>query len=137
MHSFNDYRVLIVDDEETVANTLALVLKGQGYETRVAYSAEQAVETMAEWIPDLALLDVILPGLHGIELATLIKARIPECRILLFSGQADTADLLQQAEANGHTLQLLAKPAHPTEVLQAVARLLSSKIAGNLPEVQP
>src|ERR1700756_4913598 len=61
-------RILIVDDENSIADTLALIFQMQRYEIRVAYSAEQAIELLAEWRPNLAVLDVILPQMNGIDL---------------------------------------------------------------------
>jgi CheY-like chemotaxis protein len=58
-----------------------------------------------------------MPGLTGIETAIITRSRLPECKILLFSGQAATADLLKAARSQGHELELLAKPVHPTDLL--------------------
>src|SRR5579885_2220534 len=90
-------RVLIVDDENAIADTLALIFRTQHYETRVAYSAECAIEVLAEWRPDLAVLDVVLPQMNGIDLAIVIKANYSSCHVLLFSGHANTALLLEEA----------------------------------------
>jgi DNA-binding response OmpR family regulator len=57
-----NYKVLIVDDEENICATLAAIFTSRGYEARVAYSAEQAVEVIAEWQPDLAIMDVGPPS---------------------------------------------------------------------------
>ena len=66
-------RILIVDDERVIADSLAAIFENQGYAARAAYSAEQALEIVAQWSPRLAILDVILPGMSGIDLAILIK----------------------------------------------------------------
>ena len=70
------HRVLNVDDERTITDTLALIFTGNGYDARKAYSAEQAVDFIAEWRPDLAILDVVLPVMNGIDLATLLRLSI-------------------------------------------------------------
>lgn len=118
------HTVLIVDDEEIVATTLQLIFSAKGYEARTAYSAEGAVEVLAEWVPDLMVIDVILPGMNGVELAVKVKEQFPTCRTLLVSGQAVTADLLIEAKSDGHCFEILAKPVHPEEMLGAAARLL-------------
>jgi DNA-binding NtrC family response regulator len=115
---------LIVDDEHTIADTLGLIFAGNGYETRAAYSAEQALEIIAEWPPDLAILDVVLPKLNGIDLAILLTAQYPACRLLLFSGQSITTDLLAEAATRGYSFDILAKPVHPTLMLDAALKLL-------------
>jgi CheY-like chemotaxis protein len=92
------HKVLVVDDERTIADTLATIFSKRGYDTRKAYSAEQALEIVAQWPPDLAILDVVLPKMYGIDLAILLAEKLPKCETLLFSGQALTADLLTEAE---------------------------------------
>ena len=118
------HKVLIVDDQRTIADTLDLIFSASGYETRAAYSAEQALEIVAEWLPDLAIVDVILPLMNGIDLAIRLTAQYPACRILLFSGQSLTADLLAQAATKGYKFEILAKPVHPTEILERALKLL-------------
>ena len=58
-----------------------------------------------------------MPGMTGIEVAIVVRDRLPECKIILFSGQAGTFDLLEQARIQGYEFELLAKPVHPTEFL--------------------
>jgi DNA-binding response OmpR family regulator len=118
-------KILIVDDEVKVSDTLALILSALGYETRVAYSAETAIETFAEWAPDLAILDVMLPEMNGIDLAIVLKANYPNCRLVLFSGQPDATSLLEEAWKKGYNFEILAKPLHPTILLDTVSSLLS------------
>jgi CheY-like chemotaxis protein len=119
-------QILVVDDEVAIADTLALILQTQRYEARVAYSAERAIELIAEWRPDLAILDVILPEMNGIELAIVIKANHPRCHVLLFSGHANTAMLLEEAGKKGHEFEILAKPVHPDLMLERASALLTA-----------
>ena len=65
---------------------------------------------------------------YGVDLAIQIKAECPECRVLLFSGQASTQDLLQDARRQGHDFQLLLKPVHPTVLLKSVEALTLESI---------
>jgi DNA-binding response OmpR family regulator len=118
--------VLIVDDEKLIGESLAAIFTSRGYESQSAFSAEQAVEIIARWEPDLATLDVELPKMNGIDLAIALENEHPACRVLLFSGQPNTADLLAQAEADGHVFDIVAKPAHPTVMLDRAAHLLST-----------
>jgi CheY-like chemotaxis protein len=67
--------------------------------------------------------DVIMPGMNGIDLAIRIKSKCPNCKILLFSGQAATADLLESARTEGHDFVLLEKPVHPSDLLAAIKKL--------------
>jgi DNA-binding NtrC family response regulator len=119
-------RILVVDDETSIADTLALILSTRGYELRVAYSAEAAIEILSEWSPDLAIMDVMLPQMNGIDLAIVIKANYPGCRIILFSGQPDTSKLLDEALKKGHRFDILAKPIHPGFILDTVSDMFSA-----------
>lgn len=119
--------ILIVDDETTVADSLQLILSSCGYEARAVYSGEQAEEMMAEWRPDLAIIDVMLPKMNGIELAGIIANLCPACHLLLISGHPGTTDLLNDAKSHGHSFDILAKPLHPTFILDTVNGLLPGR----------
>jgi len=120
------HRVLIVDDEPIVELTLTKIFEGAGYDARSASTAEKALELMASWRPTLAVLDVILPGIDGIQLSIEIKKIYPECVVLLLSGIADAPGLLPwQTRENGNSFDVLAKPIHPTELLALCGSLLS------------
>jgi|SRR6187402_248240 len=110
-------RVLVADDEQVIANTLAIILNQAGFDARAVYSGESAIETVDSFQPNMLISDVIMTGMTGIEAAIEIRNRLPKCKILLFSGQAATADLLEKARAQGHEFEILAKPVHPTDLL--------------------
>lgn len=110
-------RVLVADDEQVIANTLAIILNQSGFEARAVFSGEKAVELLDSFKPDMLISDVIMTGMTGIEAAILTRERLPNCKILLFSGQAATADLLEKAREQGHEFEILAKPVHPTDLL--------------------
>jgi CheY-like chemotaxis protein len=110
-------KVLVADDEQVIANTLAIILNQAGFEAKAVYSGESAVETIDQFQPNMLISDVIMTGMTGIEAAIKIREKLPTCKILLFSGQAATADLLEKARAQGHEFEILAKPVHPTDLL--------------------
>ena len=110
-------KVLVVDDEHRIADTLAVILNQSGFDASAAYTGMQAVDRARETRPDLVITDVIMPDMNGIEAAIQIRALLPACKILLFSGQAATADLLERARAQGHEFEILAKPVHPQDLL--------------------
>lgn len=118
-------RVLIVDDEIAIGDTLGLIFRAEHYDVRVSYTAERAIEVISTWRPDLAILDVMLPGMNGIDLAIVIKANHPACQVLLFSGHAKTTTLLEEAGKRGYQFEVLAKPMHPTQMLERVSQLLA------------
>ena len=110
-------RVLVADDERVIADTLAIILNQAGYNASAVYSGNAAVEQAQALKPDLLISDVIMPDMNGIDAAIKIRALVPTCKILLFSGQAATADLLENARLQGHEFEILAKPVHPQDLL--------------------
>jgi CheY-like chemotaxis protein len=110
-------RVLVADDEQVIANTLAIILNQNGFEARAVYSGEKVIEALETFHPDMLISDVIMTGMTGIEAAIETRKKLPTCKILLFSGQAATADLLERAHTQGHEFEILAKPVHPTDLL--------------------
>ena len=118
-------KILIVDDETAVADSLHLIFSNGGYEVRSVYSAEQAIETLAAWQPQVAIIDVMLPQMNGIELAGILKGNYPDCRILLISGHPGTSELLHTARERGSSFEILSKPLHPTLILDTVSEQLS------------
>ena len=110
-------KVLVADDERVIADTLAMILNQSGFHARVAYTGEKALELAAEFQPDMLISDVIMAGLNGIDAAIKIREILPNIKILLFSGQAATADLLEKARERGYEFEILAKPVHPQDLL--------------------
>jgi CheY-like chemotaxis protein len=110
-------KVLVVDDERVIADTLAMILNQSGFDARAVYSGEKAVEMAATFAPDMLITDVIMADLNGIDAAIMIRSLLPRIKILLFSGQAATADLLEKARAKGYEFEILAKPVHPQDLL--------------------
>lgn len=121
--------VLVVDDESAIADTVTEILSRSGYAATAAYDGNDALETALLSPPELLITDVVLPGMSGIELAITIKRIFPDCKILLFSGQAATADLMANARSAGHHFTLLSKPVHPRDLLTSVAAMLKPRDA--------
>jgi CheY-like chemotaxis protein len=110
-------KVLVADDERVIADTLAMILNQSGFEARAVYSSEKALEAVPIFKPDMLISDVIMGELNGIDAAIQIRELLPNIKILLFSGQAATADLLEKARAQGYEFEILAKPVHPQDLL--------------------
>jgi CheY-like chemotaxis protein len=113
----------VVDDEEVIASTLAAILKVSGFSATAFSDPWEALKTAESRPPSLVISDVIMPGMNGIELAVQLRSKYPNCKILLFSGQAATADLLESARSEGHDFVLLEKPIHPSDLLAAIKKL--------------
>ena len=110
-------RIFVVDDEKVIADSLAAILNLSGFEASAFYDPEAALSACEIGKPEYIIIDVVMPGMSGVDLAIQIKERLPECRILLFSGQAATADILEKARKGGHDFDLLLKPVHPKDLL--------------------
>jgi CheY-like chemotaxis protein len=118
--------VLVVDDERIIANTLSVILTKSGFLTMAAYDGASALELAESFRPDLLISDVVMPEMTGIELAITLTQRLPNCKVLLFSGQAATVDLLEKARKTGHDFTTLTKPVHPTEMLRHISECLAT-----------
>ena len=119
-------KLLIVDDEKNIAQTLATIFNAHGYEARPAYSAEHALEIIAEWEPVIAILDVILPAMNGIDLGILLRASLSSIKVMLISGQIVTGTMVGDAATEGHVFEILPKPIEIPELLGVAARLLAA-----------
>lgn len=110
-------RVLVVDDERLIADTVAAILNNQGFEAIAAYNGEEALEAARGFQPDTVLTDVLMPKMSGVELGMKLRSELPETRVLLFSGQAATSELMRRAQAEGYYFELFPKPIHPEELI--------------------
>jgi CheY-like chemotaxis protein len=119
-------RIFVVDDEPVIASTLAAILQMNGFSAKFFTCPLEALAAARLKAPDLLISDVAMPGISGIELAIQIRALFPTCKVLLFSGQAATVDLLQDARAQGHDFDLLLKPVPPTEFLLEVGKMVNA-----------
>ena len=111
-------RVLVVDDDHLVADSLALIVRGRGFESRAVYSGEDAVDVALTWKPDAVIADVIMGKLDGVALATYLAQVLPSCKVLLISGNLDAAEMMNESNDPGHIFPLLAKPVHPDHIFE-------------------
>jgi DNA-binding response OmpR family regulator len=115
--------VLIVDDERLIADTLCAILTQSGFACMTAYDGESALDLVHVIPPQLLITDVAMPGMNGIDLAVGVKELVPDCQVLLFSGQAATVDLLADPKYAFHNFVLLSKPLHPRQLLAHISTL--------------
>jgi CheY-like chemotaxis protein len=116
-------RVFVIDDEPVIASSLAAILQMNGFSARFFTCPLEALAAARSESPDLVISDVAMPGISGIDLAIQMRAQFPSCKILLFSGQAATLDLLDGARAQGYDFRLLQKPVFPSELLSEIGQL--------------
>lgn len=118
------HKILVADDERLIAETLVIILRKGGFDSTAVYDGREAVEKAQSWRPDLFLSDIMMPEMSGIEAAVRIRIMLPHCRVLLFSGQAATSDLLHEARESGNDFDVIAKPVHPQDLLDRLRNVL-------------
>jgi CheY-like chemotaxis protein len=128
-------RVFVVDDEKIIADTLSAILRTSGFDAKAFYDGESTLAACEADAPDWIISDVVMPGMSGIDMSVEIRQRHPNCKILLFSGQAATAELLDKAQASGHRFEVLLKPVHPTELLAKLATGRQDRVTRNGAEI--
>ncbi|HEV2323861.1 MAG TPA: response regulator [Terracidiphilus sp.] len=111
-------RVLVVDDEHVVADSLALILKARGFEARAIYSGEDAAELALTWKPDAVISDVVMGKMDGVALAIYLARTLPSCKVLLISGNIATEQLINESKKQGHDFPILAKPFRPESIFE-------------------
>jgi len=116
-------RILVVDDEALIANTIVQILNRSGFIAEAAYGGKEAIEAARRSTPEIILSDVLMPHVDGVEAAIEIQKFLPDTRIVLFSGQAATVEILDRARARGYHFELLAKPLHPTQLIKHLKEL--------------
>jgi CheY-like chemotaxis protein len=117
-------RVLVIDDECHIANTLAAMLHEIGYETVAAYDAISGLAQCENWAPDLIITDVVMPGMNGVEVGLVARQLYPHCKILLLSEVAMASEYLNQARQIGYDFELVEKPVPLSALLTRVAALV-------------
>jgi DNA-binding NtrC family response regulator len=114
-------RILIIDDDQRVGNTLADVLALDGHTPAVAHSGTEGLERLASDPPEAVFLDVVMPGLSGLEVLGEIRRRHPKLPVVVLTGKANS-DEVEEARRLGAT-EVLIKPwplKHLDEALQVI-----------------
>jgi CheY-like chemotaxis protein len=111
-------KILVVDDERLIVDTIVQILEGEGFDVVAAYDGWEALQNAGRFRPDYLLSDVLMPKMNGVELAIAIQKMHPATKILLFSGQAGISELLLSGQRQGLKYELIAKPIHPRKLIQ-------------------
>jgi two-component system response regulator MtrA len=114
-------RIMVVDDDQDLAEMLAIVVNGEGMEVDLVGRGDEVMELFHQSPPDLVLLDLMLPGLDGIEVCKLIRAEsmIP---IVMLTAKGETTDVVKGLEAGAD--DYIVKPFQTSELLARIkARL--------------
>jgi CheY-like chemotaxis protein len=119
-------RILVVDDEPAIAITLSAILEREGYSTLTAFAPSSAIDAARSFRPDCLISDVFMPEMNGVEVAIGITEMLPNCKVILMSGEAASLDV-EEASAKGFPFPLLSKPVPPVDLLRKLAELLSER----------
>jgi two-component system response regulator MtrA len=114
-------RVLVVDDDPALAEMLTIVLRGEGFDTAVVADGSRAMPALREFKPDLVLLDLMLPGMNGIDVCKAIRAEsgVP---VVMLTAKTDTVDIVLGLESGAD--DYVVKPFKPKELVARIrARL--------------
>jgi CheY-like chemotaxis protein len=120
-------RILVVDDDHLVADTLALIFQKNGFEALATYSGEGALECLPGFSPDLLLCDITMPGMDGLKLVQQVSRQLPSCRIIVLTGfYSNVEPVRHQSQKLSHPVGIFMKPCQPTELLRQAKSLLAS-----------
>lgn len=118
-------RILVIDDDRLVADTLSLIYNANGYECEARYSAADGFARAREFAPDLLLCDVTMPEESGLQLAHRMEKSMPDVRMLLLTAYASNAAVVNaQSRRMQRPLKLLSKPCRPDDLLRETQALL-------------
>lgn len=118
------HRILVVDDELTVCKSIRKVLVREDCEVDMALSGEEALSKEAEQPYDVMIVDLKMPGLSGMDLLKLLKARNPKARIIMVTGYPTMRNTLQAMQLGA--MDFLPKPFLPTTLRNLVAAALEA-----------
>ncbi len=114
-------RVLVADDERDAANTLVKLLQHEGYEARAAYDGAEVLRVAPDFTPDVAILDIRMPGLSGYDVARAMRARYGGIVLIALTGWKQKTDKIF-AELAGFDHHF-GKPCEPRQLIDLLARL--------------
>ncbi|MGB7488756.1 MAG: response regulator, partial [Thermoanaerobaculia bacterium] len=119
-----DTRILIVEDEPAIAEVLEYNLAKEGYLVDVEYRGDTALEAIRQKSPDLVILDLMLPGLDGLELTRMLRrdARTDQIQLLMLTAKGEEVDRIVGLELGAD--DYITKPFSPREVVLRVKAVL-------------
>ena len=113
-------RVLVVDDNEDAANLLGELAQLRGHDVMIAHDGIQALELVATFQPEVAVLDIGLPGMDGYQLAAELRERVPDCRLIALTGYSQRKD--RETALDAGFSEHLVKPVKASDLLVLIAR---------------
>lgn len=124
----NRLKVLLVDDEQEFVSTLAERLEFRDIETLVAIDGDQALQMIEEHKPPLVVLDVLMPGIGGLDVLKRIKRRHPQIQVILLTGHGSTKDGIKGMRQGA--FDYLMKPVNIEELIKRMNEALETSEPG-------
>jgi len=118
MSKIKDIRVLLVDDEQTLLEFLSKRLLREGFTVKVTFCGEEALQAAADKIYDVAVVDINMPGMDGIETQRLLKEIQPDLQCIILTGLNNPDDLPQDADK--YAYRFLVKPVDFESLMQSI-----------------
>ena len=118
----NETKILIVDDDDTIRTTMKAILEDEGYDVDLAASGKEGIEKSKETNYNIALLDIRLPDMEGVELLKLIKPTVPRTRKIMVTGYPSTQNAIYALNKNADAY--LIKPVDIEKLLNTIKEQL-------------
>jgi two-component system alkaline phosphatase synthesis response regulator PhoP/two-component system response regulator VicR len=127
-------KILIVDDDATMVNLLSTILEIDGFETQRALSGKEAFEVLAAGVPDMVLLDIMMPEMDGFEVLARLRED-PSTRkvpVIMLTARTDDKDIFEGWRRGAD--EYVTKPFDPHELVQIIRKVLSRSMEERLEE---
>ena len=118
--------ILVVDDERNIRRSLEMILTGEGYEVICVSSGQDALDAIKTEIPHVVLLDIVIPGMNGIEVLKSVRDSQPDLAVIMISGHGTVQDAVMATKLGAY--DFLEKPLSREKVLLTVAHALENVV---------
>jgi DNA-binding response OmpR family regulator len=124
MIEHNQNKILVVDDEASLVQLCKLILEHAGFEVRGAYNGNQALHLITEEVPDLIILDVMMPGMDGIEVCKKIRTQYSQHHPFILMYTADDSEQTRLSGMKAGANELITKDTPISELTNKIISLL-------------
>lgn len=119
-----EQKILVIDDERNIRRSLNMILSGEGYGVTCASSGQEGLDALEQEPADAALLDIVMPGMNGIEVLQKMRQAHPGLAVIMISGRGTVQDAVQATKLGAY--DFLEKPLSREKVLLAVSHAMET-----------